>query len=153
MEAVAIVPDAYGLTPPAALLAVDGSEALADDGSFVRNEVVRLLKDFQFIRWTFGTVRTILHMQSHSTLMVHQRREVPFAHPAIPRLIQKAMFLRVDKSFRSEFETTMPAAAVALACTTVRFTGIIQSMITDPINRSSIVPLRNMSPGGVSSLN
>jgi hypothetical protein len=51
--------------------------------------------------------------------MVHQRREVPFAHPAIPRLIQKAMFLKVDASFRSEFETEMPVAAIALACTAV----------------------------------
>jgi hypothetical protein len=58
VEAVSMVQAAYGLTPPAALLGADGSEALEDDGTWTRDEVKRLLKDYQFIRGTFANVCT-----------------------------------------------------------------------------------------------
>jgi hypothetical protein len=61
VEAVSMVQAAYGLTPPAALLAADGvndGETPADDGTWTRDEVKRLLKEFQFIRGTFNKVFT-----------------------------------------------------------------------------------------------
>jgi hypothetical protein len=61
LEAANMVQTAYGLTPPAALLDADNtdsSETPADDGTWTRNEVKRLLKDYQFVRGTFNKVRT-----------------------------------------------------------------------------------------------
>jgi hypothetical protein len=46
------------------------------------------------------------------------------------------MFLKVDASFRNEFKDEMPVGAIALACTTVRFTAVVQTVITDLINCS-----------------
>lgn len=57
-EAAAMVYVAYGLTPPAALLGTNG-ETPVNDGSWTKDEVKRLLCDFQFIHGTFGNARII----------------------------------------------------------------------------------------------
>jgi hypothetical protein len=57
-----MVPVAYGLRLPTALLsAEDGDPQNAiDEQTFIKAEVARLLKDFQFIRGTFGNVHIII---------------------------------------------------------------------------------------------
>jgi hypothetical protein len=61
-DAVGMVPVAYGLRLPTALLsAEDGDPQNAiDEHTFIKTEVARLLKDFQFIRGTFGNVCIII---------------------------------------------------------------------------------------------
>jgi Domain of unknown function (DUF6532) len=63
--------------------------------------------------------------------LLHQRIEVPFAHPAIAKLIQKAIYLRLNTDSHKDVEKEIPAAAIALACTAVRLSDNLQAAITN----------------------
>lgn len=63
--------------------------------------------------------------------MLHQQIEVPFAHPAIAKLIQKAIYLRLDTDCRKDVEKEILAATIALACTAVRLLDNLQAVITN----------------------